>query len=54
MSQESQQGLDTGREKGIINLHIYKYFDVIPHHSKKHEVSKLYTDTYSKRSAWGG
>lgn len=54
MSQESQLGLDTDREKGIINFHIYKYFDVIPHHSKKHEVNKLYTDTYSKRSAWGG
>lgn len=53
MSQESQLGLDTDREKGIINFHIYKYFDVIPHHSKKHEVNKLYTDTYSKRSAWG-
>lgn len=30
------------------------YFDVIAHHSQKHEVNKLYTDTYSTKKCTMG
>lgn len=41
-------------QNGIVNLHTYMYFDVMPHHSQKHEVSKLYIDTYSTKKCMMG